>query len=163
MCCSLRLWSCMEKLIPQMMSSATSPAPCARKRNQTRARSHNARRVARCRVLVVAKASGADTDSVTRTGTTTHLQKKVRGTLIHRWLLIHPLVSIILVFSLCIAVLSGIVQCVQCQKWSHNNCVGTPAINNEDQVADWTCGTCDADMARALHLALNCRSRRGRD
>ena len=33
-----------------------------------------------CRALVVAKASGADTDSTNRTGTTTHLQKMVCGT-----------------------------------------------------------------------------------
>ena len=35
----------------------------------------------RCCVLVVAKASGADTDSTKRTGMTTHLQKMVCGTL----------------------------------------------------------------------------------
>ena len=58
--------------------------------------------------------------------------------------------------------LSGIVQCVQCRNWSHNACVGRPAIQNEDQMTDWTCEKCDTDMARELHLTLNCRSRRGR-
>ena len=58
--------------------------------------------------------------------------------------------------------LSGIVQCVQCHKWSHGTCVGRPATQNEGPSADWTCGKCDADIARELHLALNCRSRRGR-
>ena len=58
--------------------------------------------------------------------------------------------------------LSGIVQCVQCHNWSHNTCLGRPAIQDENQLADWTCGKCDADIAREHHLALNCRSRRGR-
>ena len=43
--------------------------------------------------------------------------------------------------------------------------MGRRAINNEGLLADWTCGKCmvnDADVARELHLALNCRSRRGR-
>ena len=111
----------------------------------------------RCRVLVVAKANGADIDSTNRTGMTTRLQKMVCGTFAPS------------LYSHCVwlcsygqLVLSGIVQCVQCHKWSHNTCVGRPAIQNEGQLAEWTCEKCDADMARELHLALNCRSRRGR-
>ena len=113
----------------------------------------------RCRVLAVAKASGADTDSTNRTGTTTHLQKMVCGMLSYLYLCI---LTVIMFCSYCRLVLSGIVQCGQCRKWSHNTCVGRPAIQNEGQLADWTCEKCDTDMARELHLTLNCRSRRGR-
>ena len=60
--------------------SATSPTHWTRKRNQTRVSSRRARRMVRWRVLVVAKASGADTDSTIRTGMTTHLQEMVCGT-----------------------------------------------------------------------------------
>ena len=106
-----------------------------------------------CRVLVVAKASGADTDSTNRTGTTTHLQKMVCGMLSYLYLCI---LTVIMFCSYCRLVQSGIVQCGQCRKWSHNTCVGRPSIQNEGQLADWTCEKCDTDMA--LHLAPNCRS-----
>ena len=101
----------------------------------------------RCLVLVVVKPSGADKDSTNRTQTTTRFQKTVCGTLVvtvwscaYGWL-----------------VLSGIVQCFQCHKWSHNACVQRPAKQSEGQLAVWTCEKCDVDIARELHL---CRSRR---
>ena len=56
----------------------------------------------------------------------------------------------------------GIVQCEQCNNWSHNNCVGRAAIHTENQLADWTCGKCvidDTEIAQELHLTLDCRSR----
>ena len=45
--------------------------------------------------------------------------------------------------SHCLFVLSGIVQCVQCRNWSHNNCVGRATVHTEDQLPDWTCRMCD--------------------
>ena len=114
-----------------------------------------------CRALVVAKASGADTDSTNRTGTTTHLQKMVCGMPGCLYLCI---LTVIMFCSYCRLVLSGIVQCGQCRKWSHNTCVGRPAIQNEGQLADWTCEKCDMPLVLRLErqLALNCRPRRGR-
>ena len=67
------------------------------------------------------------------------------------------------VSSLRFFMVSGIVQCVRCHNWSHNSCVGRPAIHNEDHSADWNCGKCvvnGEDIAQELHVALNCRSRR---
>ena len=140
-------------------------------------------------VLVAVKASGANTDLMSWTGTKIHLQKMVCGALTYRhcvssshWL------SCALTFWSCshyLAVPSGIVQCVQCHKWSHNTCVGRTIVHQGDQSASWTCGKCstqqpdaavsvdadeaepsgkclvnDADIALELHLALNRRSRR---
>ena len=34
-------------------------------------------------------------------------------------------------------------------------------MQHEGQLPEWTCEKCDADIAHELHLALNCRPRRG--
>ena len=62
----------------------------------------------RCRVLVVAKASGADTDSTNRTGTTTHLQKMVCGTLCYPHLCILTVCGCALTVSWCCQVLFSV-------------------------------------------------------
>ena len=46
-------------------------------------------------------------------------------------------------YSHCMFVFSGIVQCVQCRNWSHNECVARMATHNEGQLPDWTCSICE--------------------
>ena len=87
------------------------------------------------------------------TGTATHLQKTVCGT--HSVCLsVFPHYDSC---SHCWILLSGIVQCVQCRNWSHNDCVAMgrslAAVDNEGQLADWTCDVCvqnGTDTAHAL-------------
>ena len=62
----------------------------------------------RCRVPVVAKASGADTDSANRTGMTTHLQKMVCGTLSYYHLCILTVCGCALTISVCCQVLFSV-------------------------------------------------------
>ena len=61
-----------------------------------------------CRAPVVVKASGADTDSTNRTGTTTHLQKMVCGTVSYHHLCIHTVCGCALTVSWCCQVLFSV-------------------------------------------------------
>ena len=64
--------------------------------------------MARCRVQVVAKESGADTDSMNRTGMTTHLQKMVCGTLSYLHFCIFTVCGCALTVSWCCQVLFSV-------------------------------------------------------
>ena len=53
--------------------------------------------------------------------------------------------------------LLGIVQCVQCRNWSHNNCIGRAAIHDEGELPDWTCRMCVTNDAERKPSALDGR------